>query len=53
MSQNLVSAEWLKAIIASKNIDIPKIHSLNRLFEICKEYIQNDNEDIVNLLDGL
>lgn len=43
----------LKALIASKNIDIPKIHSLNRLFEICKEYIQNTKLDTVSLLDSL
>lgn len=43
----------LKALIASKDIDIPKIHSLNRLFEICKEQIQNNKPDMVNLLDSL
>jgi|GEM_PF-4094926 len=43
----------LKALIASKSIDISKIHSLNRLFEICKEHIKNSKPDTVNLLESL
>ncbi|MFA6137821.1 MAG: HEPN domain-containing protein [Sulfurimonas sp.] len=43
----------LKAFITSKNIDIPKIHSLNKLFNICKEDVSINNNDLINLLDSL
>lgn len=42
----------LKALLESKGQEIPKIHSLNRLFDLCKEIVVSD-EDIVTTLDSL
>lgn len=43
----------LKALMVSKNSDIPKIHSLNRLFKLTEDMIKNSNTQIVNKLDKL
>jgi len=43
----------LKALLASKKIDFKKIHSLEKLFILCKDYIAIDNYDTVDLLDSL
>ena len=43
----------LKGLILSKNIKIPRVHSLQKLFEICKKDISIDDFDIVDLLDSL
>jgi len=42
----------LKALLESKGQEIPKIHSLHRLFDLCKEIDVND-ENIVTTLDSL
>jgi len=43
----------LKALMVSKNSDIPKINSLNRLFKLTEDMIKNSNTQIVNKLDKL
>ena len=43
----------LKALMISKNIDIPKIHSLNRLLKLSEDVIKNYDIQIVNKLDKL
>jgi HEPN domain-containing protein len=43
----------LKALIVFKEIDIPKIHSLNRLFKLTEYIIENYDIQIVNKLDKL
>jgi len=43
----------LKAFITSKDIDIPKIHSLNKLFNLCEKEFSDTNSDLITLLDSL
>jgi len=43
----------LKALLVFQNIDIPKTHSLNKLFKMCEAYIDVKNTDLVHLLDSL
>lgn len=43
----------LKAILSYQGEKIPKTHSLNNLFELCKEYVNIDDPDIVNVLDEI
>lgn len=43
----------LKALLTSRDTHIPKIHSLNKLFDLCNKDISNPNNDLVNLLDSL
>ena len=43
----------LKALLSSKEIDFKKIHSLEKLFVLCKDYITTDNYDMIDLLDSL
>jgi len=43
----------LKALLASKNMKIPKIHSLEKLFKLCEKDFQNIDFDMVDLLDSL
>ena len=43
----------LKALLISKEIDFKKIHSLQKLFILCKQYMTTDNYDMVDLLDSL
>jgi HEPN domain-containing protein len=43
----------LKAILCFNGTDIPKIHSLNKLFKLNEQYIQNIDNQIVNKLDKL
>lgn len=43
----------LKACLASQNENLPKIHSLNKLFDLCDKQFSNTNNDLVNLLDSL
>jgi HEPN domain-containing protein len=40
-------------IIEYKQYDVPKIHSLARLFGIAGEYFSFENYDTINLLDSL
>lgn len=42
----------LKAFLEHNNIDIPKTHSLNKLFTLCSEITIYD-EDVVTTLDSL
>jgi HEPN domain-containing protein len=43
----------LKAIIAFEDINVTKIHSLNRLFKTVEDYIKLDDFEMVNKLDKL
>ena len=43
----------LKSLMVSQDIDIPKIHSLNKLFKLSENKITNYNIQIVNKLDKL
>jgi HEPN domain-containing protein len=43
----------LKALLVFQNIDVPKTHSLNKLFKMCEAYIDLKNTDLVHLLDSL
>jgi len=43
----------LKALLVSKKLPIPRVHSLNKLFSLCATDIKNDNFDLVQLLDSL
>lgn len=43
----------LKSLLEYYNRDVPKIHSLNRLFKLCEEYIQVDDNSMINTLDSL
>jgi HEPN domain-containing protein len=43
----------LKALLASQNADLPKIHSLNKLFNLCDQQFSDIDNDVVNLLDSL
>jgi HEPN domain-containing protein len=43
----------LKALLTYKNVDIPKIHALNKLFDLCQSDLSSPDDDIVNLLDSL
>ncbi|MCK9373629.1 MAG: HEPN domain-containing protein [Sulfuricurvum sp.] len=43
----------LKALLTYRNVDIPKIHALNRLFDLCQNDLSSPDDDIVNLLDSL
>ncbi len=43
----------LKSLLAFHKRKIPKTHSLNNLFELCREYIDVPDEEIVNVLDEL
>ena len=35
------------------SIDIPKLHSLSKLFNLTKKYIKTEEYDIIELLDNL
>ena len=43
----------LKALLVEQKVNIPKIHSLNKLFNECKNKIDLTNNQIVNKLDKL
>jgi HEPN domain-containing protein/RimJ/RimL family protein N-acetyltransferase len=43
----------LKALLSLKNIDIPKIHSLNKLFKLTEDIFEEYDTTIVNKLDKL
>jgi HEPN domain-containing protein len=43
----------LKALLIEQEINIPKIHSLNKLFNECKNQISLTDSQIVNKLDKL
>jgi HEPN domain-containing protein len=40
-----------KALLVEQDINIPKIHSLNKLFSECKNQINLTNNQIINKLD--
>ena len=43
----------LKALLISKEISFKKVHSLEKLFMLGKNYISIDNYDVIDLLDSL
>ena len=43
----------LKALISSKEIRIPKIHSLNKLFKLIEKDLTVDGFEIIDMLDDL
>ena len=43
----------LKALLIEQEVNIPKIHSLNKLFNECKNQIDLTNNQIINKLDKL
>lgn len=43
----------LKALLCFNKIDVPKIHSLNKLFKLNQSYIGEVNNRLVNKLDKL
>ncbi len=43
----------LKALLEFHKKDVPKIHSLNRLFKLTENYLKPDNQEVVNILDSL
>jgi HEPN domain-containing protein len=43
----------LKALLEFNKKDIPKIHSLNKLFKICEKEVSVKDFDIVSTLDSL
>ena len=43
----------LKALLTSKKINFKKIHSLEKLLMLCKDYLSIDNYDVIDLLDTL
>ena len=43
----------LKALLVEQEVNIPKIHSLNKLFNECKNQISLTDSQIVNKLDKL
>lgn len=43
----------LKALLISKENNIPKVHSLEKLFKLCEEEMENIDFDMVDLLDSL
>ncbi len=43
----------LKALLSYNQLDVPKIHSLTKLFKICEDDIENENFDLISILDSL
>jgi len=43
----------LKALLVSKGIRIPRIHSLNKLFKLVESYLTIDDFKIIDMLDDL
>jgi len=43
----------LKALLEYKQYEVPKIHSITRLFGLTKEYFTFESYDLINLLDSL